>query len=170
MNYSVLIAAISLVISLFLSCLEIKRRWHKIHFAITYVDKISGKGNEVFVVFYLSFVNRSTIPKIIFRLDSELLENYQVSEVHGEPDSELSTRIFQAFGNVNRLAKARFDDIASFPLDIEPLHSRTVLLPVIISPVQPLRSDNSSMKTIGHFVAYDHRNRIMAKAAIKIPV
>lgn len=172
MDYSVLIATISLAISLVLSYLEIKRRWLKLHFSITSIDVINGKGNEVFVILYLTFVNNSTIPKVIYRLDSELLDNYQIVEVIGEPDSELTLKKFKAFGSDYRVGVARFDDIATFPLDVEPQHSKTVLLPVIISPVQPPRPAHSDVKreTIGYFVAFDYRERILAKAILKIPV
>ena len=69
MNFSVWIATISLVISLILSFLEINRRLRKPHFSITGVDVISGRGNEIFVVLYLTFLNNSTIPITIYRLD-----------------------------------------------------------------------------------------------------
>ena len=81
-------------------------------------------------------------------------------------------RIFQAFGNDYRVAKARFDDILSTPFDVEPLRSKTVLFPVIISPVQPLRSGSSDTKekAIGHLIAFDHHNHKLAKVALEIPV
>ena len=172
MNYALLIASISLIISVFFGYLEINRRWSKLFFAVHNVEAISGSENKVFLVAYLTFVNNSTIPKVIYHLKSELLENYQISVVSGEPDSELSTRIFRAFDNGHRGFRARFDDIASFPLDIEPLHSKTVIFPVIISPVPPLPPDTSKvdMKLIGYFVALDHRNKILAKAPIRLPL
>ena len=172
MDISLLIASISLAISLFLIYIEMERRWRKLHLSITSVDVIEVYDNQAFVIFYLSFVNRSTIPKSIHRLDSELLDDYKIIEVHGEPNSELTQREFRPFGSGCRGCSLRFDDITEFPLDVEPLHSRTVLIPVLISPVLPLHSDRSKrkMKLIGHFVAFDYRNKMLAKADIEIPI
>ena len=142
------------------------------HFSITSMDLIDGLDGILFVVFYLSFVNNSTIPKSIYLLDSELQDNYQIVEVHGEPSSELNRREFRPFGNVGKGCVLRFDDIAEFPLDVEPLHSKTVALPVLISPIQFERYENSASrnKLIGYFVACDYRNRIMTKTPIEFPV
>ena len=172
MDYSFWIAIAALTLSMFLAYLEIMRRRGKLHFSITSMDLVDGLDGELFVVFYLSFVNNSTIPKSIYRLDSELLENYQIVEVHGEPSSELNRREFRPFGNVGKGCALRFDDTAEFPLDVEPLHSKTVALPVLISPVQFERYKNSTSrnKLIGYFVAFDYRDCIMSKTPIEFPV
>jgi hypothetical protein len=172
MDYSFWIAIASLALSLFLLYIEIMRRRGKLYFSITSMDLVDGFDGKLFVVFYLSFINNSTIPKSIYRLDSKLLENYQIVEANGVPSSELNRREFRPFGSGCKGCVLRFDDIAEFPRDVEPLHSKTVALPVLISPVQFERYENSilSNKLIGYFVAFNYKNQVIAKAPIEFPV
>ncbi|OGO21801.1 MAG: hypothetical protein A2Z28_04570 [Chloroflexi bacterium RBG_16_51_9] len=135
------------------------------------MEPIEGVKGELFVVFYLSFVNPSTIPKSIYRLNFEPQEKYQLHGVNGVPNSELTQMRYRPFGNDCKGCVLPFDDIAVFPLDVEPLHSKTVALPVLISPFQFERNERSKLsnKLIGHLVAFDHQNHQMTKAPLEFP-
>ena len=171
MDYSLLIASVSLGLSVYLVYLEIRRRRGELHFSITSTRFVDANEDQSFVVLYLSFVNTSTIPKVLYRMDSELLEGYLLGEVHGELDFGLKLSQYRAFGIGGKGCVLPFDDTPSFPLDIEPLRSRTVAFPVIISPVRPSRYEGSEFrkKCIGYLVVFDHRKNILAKAPLEIP-
>ena len=172
MDYAVLIASISLVISLILSYLEISRRRRKLYFSVKNVELIDGFGGELFVVYYISFVNAASIPKTVYLLDTELKENYRVSEVQGTPNSDLTLLTYRPFGIECKGCVLRFDDVNQFPIDIEPHHSKTISLPLKLSPFDFSRYDRGQlkMKTIGYFVAFDHKKHVLAKAPIDVPV
>ena len=140
LNLSDTLAIIALILSLGLTFVEIRRRLYGLHFEITDTRVIDIRDNKAYLLVGLSIVNPSTMPKTIYQIDSQPLGNYQISEVPAEQNFEQSVVTFAPLGNAGMVAKVRLDDTASFPLDVEPLHSKTVYLGVAISPVFPLPS------------------------------
>ncbi|MGD0795757.1 MAG: hypothetical protein ABR958_09315 [Dehalococcoidales bacterium] len=173
MDYAILIAGVSLAISLFVAYLEISRRWRKLYFSVTNVDLVDGLGDELFVVFYLGFVNTASIPKSVYLIDTKLKENFRVTDVQGTPNPELTIKTYRPFGMQCKGCALRFDDVEVGPFDVEPYHSKTITLPLKLAPFDFSHFEHgrqSTMKRIGYFVAYDHKKHVLAKAPIDVPV
>lgn len=134
LHSSDILAIIALALSLALTFIEVRRRLHGLHIQITDERVICIQGNTVYLLVGLSIVNPSTMPKIIYQIDFQPLENYQICGVPGEQNFEQSVVTFAPLGSSGAVAKIRLDDTASFPLDVESLHSKTVYLGLAISP------------------------------------
>ena len=172
-NLSDILAAIALVLSLGLVFIEVQRRLCGLHLNITGVTPIDGRANTLYLLLHLTIVNPSTITRTIYQIQFQPLENFQISEVPGAQNFEQSLVTFQPLGDAGRGVVVRLDDTASFPLDVEPLHSKNVFLGISLSPVSLPQNDTpkvSSSKIFGYLLAFDYRNKRIAKVALEGPL
>jgi hypothetical protein len=169
-NVSDLMAGIALALSLCLAGIEIRRRMYKLHLRITGHEVLAGYKQSVFVLFHLTIVNPSSMPKIIYGIRFQPQEGFSFYEVPGEPNLVQSLTTFRPPHRIpGNLVQVRLEDTASFPLDIEPLHSKKVYLALALSPVSPAQSGNYKLRLYGHLVAFDYRMKDIAKVPILMP-
>jgi len=170
-HVSDILAAVALALSLALTFIEVRRRLYGLHFEITDTKVIDAQANTIYLLLGLTIVNPSTITKTIYRIDSHPLKNYQISEVTGEQNFEQSLVTFQPLGIAGRGIRVRLDDTASFPLDVEPHHSKLVYLGIAVSPIPPSPPQVSTLpkQTYGYLLGFDYRQKQIAKIALKHP-
>ena len=167
-----ILAGIALGLSLFLSIIEIRRRFYVLHFEVTDERLIDVKSNTGYLLIGLSIYNPSTMPKTVYQIDFQPLEGFHICEVKGEQNFEQETVTFQSMGSSNKVAKVRLDDTASPPLDVEPLHSKTVYLAIAVSPVYPLPPSELRLpiqKHYGYLIVSDYRHGQTAKIPLMMP-
>lgn len=173
LTYPDILSSIALFLSLVLAIIELKRRLHKLQLRITGVDGIGGQATTIYVLIHLTVVNPSSMPKTIYGIRFESRGKYHVYEVPGKPDLLQSLVTFQPPpGILGSPMQVRLDDTASFPLDVEPHHSKKVYLAVAFSPVSPPLSGEQRPRaeTYGYLIAFDHRLKQITKIPILVPL
>jgi hypothetical protein len=163
------LAGCALGLSLILAFIEIRRRFYVLHFEVTDERPIDKVNNTLYILIGLTIYNPSSMPKTVYLIDFQPLEKYNISELSTIQNFEESTVTFVTGGNS---AKVRLDDTASFPLDIEPLHSRTVYFGVAVSPILPLPPKDSrpvGWKNYGYLVGFDYRHKQIVKILLRYP-
>jgi len=173
-NLSDLIAAIALLLSLTLACLEISRRLSKLHFKVTNLTLIDVVDNKIGLLLHLTIMNPSMLTRTVYKMDFEPLDGYQIKQIGGIQDFEKALVTFRPFGDIGKAILTRLDDVAGFPLDIEPHHSRTVYIAMTISPIPRPLSVELSKKPIlhmfGYLVGFDYKDKPIAKLLIELPL
>lgn len=174
MTYLELLPAyIALLLSLTLAVIEIRRHFHGLRLNITGVNVIDGRDSMLYLLLHLTVVNPSTITRTIYQIEFQPLESFQISEVPGVQDFAQALVTFQPLGIDGRGIQVRLNDTASWPLDIEPLHSKTVFLCIALFPVslsQPVALQTPSWKIFGYLLASDYRKKQIAKVALEGPL
>jgi hypothetical protein len=170
-NLSDILAAIALAVSLILAGIEIKRRLSRLHLKFTGITVICRQTNTLYLLLHLTIMNTSSITRTIYRIHFQPQGNYQISEVTGVQDFSQSLVTFQPLGSSGRGIQVRLDDIALFPLDVEPLHSKSCFLAIALSPIsvaQLAESPRPSLGTVGYLLAFDYRQRKIAKLPLTL--
>jgi hypothetical protein len=105
------------------------------------LDSILGReSDKVCISLNLKIVNGSSLPVTIQGIRIEPVKGRRLDAVLvvQEPGTDVVTLRF--FQKPPLVCKVRSDQIADFPLDIDPHHSKVVVLPLIASPVLPSTS------------------------------
>jgi hypothetical protein len=166
-GFADVVASVSLLISLVLIVWEVRRRLFKLHFKVIGISPIGEwVVNVRYLLLDLAFYNPSTITRTVYQIQFQPLEGFRLDEVAGVPDFSKALVSFQspAGGGV----QVRSEDTASFPLDVEPLHSKTVFLAVAVTIESPKSLLVSKEKNLnfGYIVALDPNQKKIAKVCL----
>jgi len=170
---SIIISAFALALSLGIILLELHRHFRRLHIVISLGEPIDFGIETAYILLNIVIVNTSYIAKTIYRIQFQPLGNFQISEVPGVQDFATALVTYRPLGETGRAIAVRLEDTASWPLDIEPLHSRSVYLAIAVSPV-PLKqlsvSRATTLKEFGYLIALDVHGRCLAKVALETPI
>lgn len=167
-EFSDIIAIIALGISLILSFFEVQRRWRGLQLRIRGISLINATNDALYLLVDRSIVNPSSIPKTIFRIDFKPTDNFEISAVPGKQDFEKALVTYQTPGTIQSAIQVRLEDTVSFPLDIEPHHSKGVYFAISVSPITipaPV-----SKRKFASLLAKDYREKRIASVDLVGPV
>ena len=163
---------IALILSLCLTIIEVRRRLYGLHLNMSGITMFDHHGDTIYLLLHLTIFNPSSITRTIYQIEFQPQGDYRIVVVHGEQDLSQSLVTFRRTGSAGLGVRMRFDDVAYFPLDVEPLHSKTVLLAVALSPIPPRplpASETLTGEVFGYFLAFDYRKRLIAKLRLQLP-
>lgn len=75
------------------------------------------------------------MPKTVYQIDFQPLGDFQIALIDGVQDFANHLVTFRPCGEGGRGAMVRLEDTASFPLDVEARHSKSIYLALGISPI-----------------------------------
>lgn len=176
MNYALcafIISSISILISLYLLFVELYRRNRNPHLSINGITLIDAHVNTIYLLLHVAIVNNSSIAKTIYQMSFQPLENFHIDEVPGEQNFEQSLVTFRPLGSSGKAILVRLEDTASFPLDIEPHHSKLAFLAIGVHPISLEQYEHQKIKTnktFGYIEAFDYHHKRIAKVDLSGPI
>ena len=169
---SIIVSIIALALSLGLVALEFHRHFRRLHIHVMSRTPNAFGAETAYLLLDIAIVNTSYIAKTVYRIEFRPLENFQISEVPGVQDFATALVTYKPLGETGGAIQVRLEDIASLPLDVEPLHSRSVCFAIAISPIplaQLLASKVPSQKKFGYLIAWDVQGKCLAKVGLQMP-
>jgi hypothetical protein len=166
------LTVIALILSSYLTIIEIRRRLYGLHLNISGITMLDQHSNTLYLLLHLTIFNPSSITRTIYQIEFQPQGDYRIVVVRGEQDLSQSLVTFRCSGSAGVGVRMRYDDVAYFPLDIEPLHSKTALLAVALSPAptRPLpASETLDGEIFGYFLAFDYRKKQIARLRLQLP-
>lgn len=166
MNYADIVSTFALFISLTLVGIELYRALQPLHFSVLHVTLIDYDKGIHYILADIAIVNASSISKTVYQIDFQPLKDFQIALIDGVQDFATGLVTFRPLGEGRRAAQVRLEDTASWPLDIEAHHSKSVFLALSVSSI-PFESPQDSLpKKFGYIRALNIHGKCIAKAQL----
>ena len=135
MDYALLIASLSLVISVLAILVSLSQYFRTPHVSVGMRQIIDFGDKTIYMLYHISFHNPSSIAKTIDQIHPIPQEGFQLDEVSPQSDFEKGLATFEPNGIARKTIVIRFEDTLSLPLDVEPHHSKSAFYAVAIRPI-----------------------------------
>ncbi len=140
------VGVLGFLLSLFLAWAEIQRRFRKLRLIVN-TSELFAFGNETaYVRLYLSLINDATIPRTIYRLRFVEVDGIHVDRAIGSANLVEKTVAFSPDAESVRPFHLLLDDVATWPLDVEPHHSRSFYEVLTVAPIPLAPADRPDLK------------------------
>ena len=156
---AMVVAALSVLVPL---AIEWHRNKHKIVLSVAEVVRYVSKDGLPLLFLNISLCNRAYIPKILLKV--EIFAPYGHKFDYADPVHDLENKIcsFQLHGG---LLRTQASDLGTFPLDVDPLRTRSFLIPVklLALPEQYHESVHTRKQLKVYAIAYDEMGKAVAR-------
>jgi hypothetical protein len=172
MTTSDIIASIALAISGGIVALDVWRHRLPLHMSIWGKEWLGSCGDTAYVLVNLVLINPSQSSQTVYRVEFQPQGQFQIREVPGEPLLERGLVRWPPEAEGVKEPMAKSEDVISWPLDVEPLHSKSGYFVLAVSPIPLKRWENSRLvhpQVIGHIVALNHKGKILQSIDLLIP-